>query len=158
MSNQEFIEPAKIGGYGRVEGEPHGGLLGCRFLSRCPPIITLNTIIISVCSPNDYQDNASTIQDGWFFSDFYIFHHLFQGTATEQHWMTCVGPALLIEKYKEYVHGGAINGERRVVLDSSMKDQVKDVLVFSGSDLPEWFLAYVADANKNFNVEKIFFI
>lgn len=143
-----MVEPAEFGGFGRVEGEPYGGLLGQRFQSRCPPAITLETIIIAVCGPNDYHDNASINHDGWFFSDFYLFRHLFRGTAKEQHWMTCVDPATLIKKYKEYAHGDPRTSERRVVLDASMKDDVKDVLVFDGLDLLERFLAYVTNACK----------
>ncbi|MCJ1369532.1 hypothetical protein MMC20_000743 [Loxospora ochrophaea] len=79
------IYPARYGGHGRVEGEIFGGLEDKAFSSCCPPIVTPDTIIVAVCGPNDFEDNAGPEKDGWFFSDFYLFHHLLKGTANEQH-------------------------------------------------------------------------
>lgn len=143
-----LVEPAKYGGIGKNTGEPFGGLQGRVFDSKCPPIVTVDTIVIGVCGPNDYRNNASPESDGWFFSDFYLFHHMLQGTAKEQYWMTCVDPRQLIEKYKEFSHGDPRTNNRRVVLDETMRKDVEDVLVFQEKDLLERFLAYVADASK----------
>ena len=146
--SNELVEPAKYGGIGQNSSEPFGGLQGRVFYSKCPPIVTVDTIVIAVCGPNDYLDNASPTCDGWFFSDFFLFHHMLQGTAREQHWMTCVNPMQLIKKYKEFSHGDPRTSNRRVVLDESMMAAVEDVLVFKEKDLLERFLSYVADASK----------
>ena len=143
----EQVEPAALGGFGKIADLPSGGLQNMRFDSRCPPIVVPATIVIAVCGPNDYADNASPDKDGWFFSDFYLFHHLLQGTAQQQYWLTCVDPATLVKKYRQFVHGDP-RGERRIVLEESMLQQVKDVLVFSPNDLLERFYSYVADACK----------
>lgn len=147
-SSNQLIKPAQFGGHGKQKDRPYGGIADCVINSRCPPVVTLNTIIIAVCGPNDYDDNAGPLRDGWFFSDFFLFHHLFRGTASEQYWMTCVDPRHLIEKYKEYAHGDPRSNDRRVVLDSSMKEDVNDVLVFNGKDLLERFLSYVTNISK----------
>jgi hypothetical protein len=84
---------------GKTEGQLHGSLNGRMFPSQCPPLVTRDTIIIAVCGPNDYRNNAHPDQDGRFFSDFYLFHHLFRGTARKQYWMTCVHPEVLMSKY-----------------------------------------------------------
>ena len=62
--------------------------------------------------------------------------------------MTCVNPEDLIKKYSEFAHGDARTDDRRIVLDASMKDGVKDFLAFTGNDLMEKFLSYVAEASK----------
>ena len=143
-----MIQPAQYGGYGKVEGEPLGGLEDRSFSSRCPPVVTRDTIIIAVCGPNDFENNASPDGDGWLFSDFYLFHHLFRGTAEQQYWMTCVHPRDLVKKYKEYAHGDPRSDNRRIVLDGSMENIFKDILVFNGKDLLEKFLVYITNASK----------
>ena len=148
MAYSASSQPALYGGYGKEDDKPFGGLKDRFFDSRCPPIITTDTIIIAVCGPNDYRSNAHPNADGWFFSDFYLFHHLFRGTAKQQYRLTCVEPEMLIEKYTEYGHGDPRLKDRRIVLDSMMKEEVKDVLVFDEQDLLERFLSYVADASK----------
>lgn len=68
----------------QVEDKAHGVLDGKLLPVLCPSVVTPDTIIIAVCGPNDYLDNAQPNKNGWFFSDFYLFHHLFQGTAKQQ--------------------------------------------------------------------------
>ena len=94
------IYAAAFGGYGKTEGELYGELLDRGFPALCPPAPSVNTTIVAVCGPNDYNGNAGPKQDGWFFSDFYLFHHLFKGTAKTQHWLSCVDPKTLISKYR----------------------------------------------------------
>ncbi|KAL9101423.1 MAG: hypothetical protein Q9163_003315 [Psora crenata] len=87
------------------------------------------------------QGSASPIHDGWFFSDFYLFYHLFRGAGANQLWLTCESPERLVEKYGEYLHGDA--NERRVVLDESMLAQIRhanNTRVFSREGLLEEFL------------------
>ncbi|MCJ1228936.1 hypothetical protein MMC12_005600 [Toensbergia leucococca] len=115
--------------------------------SRCHPVVTSDTIIIAVCGPNDFEDNAHPKRDGCFFSDFYLFHHLFRDTAAHQFWLTCVDPKELAEKYREYAHGDSASGDRRVVLDHGMLDQVQDVHVCCPDDLLDEFLTCVANAS-----------
>lgn len=58
---------------------------------------------------------ASPRNDGWFFSDFYLFHHLFRDAGANQLWVTCEEPNKLVQKYGEYLHGTP--DDCRVVLD-----------------------------------------
>lgn len=74
------LKPTDFGGYGRRAG-PYGGLKGMEFSSRCPPAIKPRTRIIGVCGINDYLNASSPSSDGWFHSDFYLFHYLFSGTG-----------------------------------------------------------------------------
>ena len=62
--------------------------------------------------------------DGWFFSDFFLFHYLFRGLGANQLWLTSENPASLIGKYGQYQHG--IESDRRVVLNEEiLRDAVK---------------------------------
>ncbi|MCJ1407088.1 hypothetical protein MMC19_001158 [Ptychographa xylographoides] len=142
-----MVEPAKYGGYGQVKNELFGGLKGCAYPSLCPPSVTNNTIIVAVCGPNDFKDNASPTNDGWFFSDFFLFYHLLKGTASKQIWMTCVKPEILVNKYKEYVHGNP-RLIRKVVLDAEMVAETQNIDVYPGKDLLERFLATIAGVSK----------
>lgn len=146
-SSSQQRKPAEYAGYGQDPSKPQGGLLDKSFDSRCPPVVTPNTTIIAVCGPNDYDDNANPQRDGWFFSDFYLFHHLFRHTAQKQYWLTCVSPKDLVEKYKELVYGDgdARTENRRIVLDASFAKEVEDVIVFQPHDLLENFLSYITN-------------
>ncbi|MCJ1410049.1 hypothetical protein MMC19_004134 [Ptychographa xylographoides] len=142
------VAPKLHGGYNKQHGEPFNNLEGVVFDSRCPPDVAPDTIIVVVCGPNDFGDNAAPSKDGWLVSKFYMFHHLFRDTATEQHWLTCLDPRDLVEKYKEYVHGNPTTEDRKVVLDNSMLAEVMDVLVVDGNgkDLLDRFPSCLADA------------
>lgn len=147
-SSSKKLQPTQDGEYGQEDNKPQGGLLNKSFKSRCPPIVTPDSTIIAVCGPNDYLGNASPEKDGWFYSDFYLFHHLLRGTAKRQHWLTCVKPQDLIHKYKEYVHGDPRSSDRRVVLDKTFERDLEDVIVFHPNDLLEGFLSYITHACK----------
>lgn len=138
------------------------------FFSFCPPDIQPRTRIIALCGGvNDWHDNASPQEDGWFFPDFYLFHHLLEDTGRDyncrpswsfftgltrqtddlrfsnQLWLTCVDPRTLVSKYGEYVHG-SMNGDRRVVLDDKILERVensKNIRVIPPKDLLKRFLA-----------------
>ena len=131
-----------------MESQAYGGLVDCSFKTRCPPLVTPETIVIAVCGPNDYQQTAAPENDGWFFSDFYLFYHLLRGTAKQQQWLTCVPPKELVRKYKEYAHGDPKSDDRRIVLSENMLKELDDVLIFPPADLLERFLAHVAGATK----------
>ncbi len=145
-SSSKQIQPARDGGYGQEADKPQDGLANKSFRSRCPPMVTPDSIIIAVCGPNDYLGNAAPDKDGWFFSDFYLFHHLFRGTAKQQYWLTCVSPTDLVQKYQEFVHGDPGSSDRRVVLDKTFAKQVDDVLIFHPDELLERFLSYITNA------------
>ena len=60
-----------------------------------------------------------------------------QNTAKGQYWLTCVHSYNLIKEYKEYAHGDPMSDDRRIVLDQTMMEELKDVLVFQPNDLLE---------------------
>lgn len=47
------------------------------FLSAHSSDVPLRSRIVAVCGITDVDNLASPELDGWFFSDFYLFHHLF---------------------------------------------------------------------------------
>ncbi|BAE59995.1 hypothetical protein BDV35DRAFT_382091 [Aspergillus flavus] len=141
------ITPESIPGFhavGRTTGTTED-LKGLSFATTCPPDIGPRTRLIAVCGITDDEDDASPAKDGWFLSDFYLFHYLFSdlhGPTASQIWMTSEKPEDLVRKYKEYVHGDP-RGERRVVLDKSMLpgiEQSGSLRVVSRKDLLERFL------------------
>ena len=150
-SNQMIIHPAQDSGLEDFRADFFMDIKDRSLKSRCPPIVTTDTIIIAVCGANDYMNNAAPGRDGRFFSDFYLFHHLLRGTAEQQTWLTCVDPKYLINKYGEYAHGDQHPGERRIVLGERMLDELRDVNVVESkneSDLLDTFLSHVQDASK----------
>ncbi|KAI9761809.1 MAG: hypothetical protein M1840_001689 [Geoglossum simile] len=151
------INPAEFGGY-NASGDTE-------FPARCPPDVQPRTRIIAVCGANDYKNNASPKNDGWFFSDFYLFHHLFADIGKfdthllswntidtkffiqgiNQIWMTCVNPESLVSEYTEYAHGNCLE-TRRIVLDQTMLPAILsrgDIRVVPPRLLHERFLATV---------------
>ena len=141
------IQSSQFGGHGKSD-EYQEGFINRSFNSRCPPIVTPDTIIVAICGPTDDNDNASPDADGWIFSDFYLFHHLFRGTAKEQHWLSCVSSEELLRSYQEFAHGNPGSDDRRVVLDRSMLGEVDDVITCRPRDILDRFLLCVADASR----------
>ncbi|KAL8927113.1 MAG: hypothetical protein Q9172_001535 [Xanthocarpia lactea] len=93
---------------------------------------------------------ASPQKCGWFFSDFYLFHHLFQGIGANQIWMTCESPDRLVKRYGAYAHGEA-TGDHRIVLDKTLLQQVNkfsNLRVFPSATLLEDFLRTLASEIK----------
>jgi hypothetical protein len=80
----QMLKPTDFGGWGRKKG-PNGGLLDVEFSSRCPPTIEPHTRIVAVCGITDFNNSSSPQEDGWFHSDFYLFHHLFSGLGEFSH-------------------------------------------------------------------------
>ena len=111
---------------------------------------------------------ASPREDGWFFSDFFLFHHLFlglgkdntlarfgesrcqrliSGIGASQRWITSESPRCLVNKYGEYGHGGP-KTDHRVVLNKNMLDQIENdpnLRVFKRADLLEDFIRTLKD-------------
>lgn len=101
--------------------------------------------IIALCRVNDWRDNASPQENGWFLSDFHLFRYLLENSSrcygsskppcspsftgltrrlddfrsSKQLWLTCVDRKTLVSKYGEYVHGN-LNGDQRAVLDDGI--------------------------------------
>lgn len=45
------------------------------FLIHCPLGLPPRDQIVALCAITDWNDDASPCEDGWFVSDFYLFHH-----------------------------------------------------------------------------------
>ena len=141
-------------GSGAIIKDP--ALTGTSFLSRTAiPDVQPNTKIIAVCGITDWHEpgnpdnigDASPQESGWFFSDFYYLHHMFQPMSSDQVWLTCVDPEDAIRKYGQYIHGDpASPADRRVVLDESKLSELHDVRVVPPNDLAERFLSTLKKA------------
>ncbi|KFY82083.1 hypothetical protein V500_10833 [Pseudogymnoascus sp. VKM F-4518 (FW-2643)] len=142
-------------------------LTGKSFLSTCSlPDVQKNTRILGICGITDWnQDNDPKIngrahpkKDGWFFSDFYLFHHLLKDVSSDQIWMTSVDPEYAVDKYGEYIHGDSSPGKigtRRVVLDRSMLSEVKkDLRVVPPKELCDRALSTITDVCRKATDEK----
>ncbi|CAG8146190.1 unnamed protein product [Penicillium salamii] len=93
---------------------------GREFLTHSPPDLPPRHRILAILGTTDIEDQANPNEDGWFVSDFYLFHYLLAPTYPRPHnqiWLTSEDPASLVTKYKEYLHGDS-QGDRRAVLDS----------------------------------------
>ncbi|KAJ5225942.1 hypothetical protein N7468_007167 [Penicillium chermesinum] len=119
------IRPAEFPDFnviGRQNGTK-GELDGREFLTHSPPDLPPRHRILALLGTTDINDQASPKEDGWFVSDFYLFHYLLAPAfpqlppAPNQIWLTCEDPERLVSKYKEYLHGDS-QGDRRAVLDS----------------------------------------
>ena len=117
-----------------------GGVLKAKlnqeFLTHTVPEITPNTVVLGVCGipPED----ASPLEDGWFFSDFFAFNYLLKGLG-RQTWLSSVGPRDLLTEHGEYLHGNPFC-DRKVVLDETIIEELSPVLVLRTSNLRQGFL------------------
>lgn len=130
-------------------------LTGPTFLSTCSiPDIKPNTKVIGICGISDWNakndpslpGTADPHKDGWFFSDFYLFHHLLKDVSSDQIWLTCVSPEIAVKKYTEYVHGDSAPGKvgsRKVVLNKAMLNDLGDVRTIAPNDLLERVLSTI---------------
>jgi hypothetical protein len=126
--------PGQHGGFaqsGDVEQRQFPTVTGKRS-SRCR--------ILAVCGTNDYAGNAAPNEDGWFFSDFFMLHHLLKPVMEDQTWLTCVKPDILVKKYSRYVQGNPKTDDRRVVLDRDMLPDVADVTYVDEKNLLQHLL------------------
>lgn len=145
-SAPERVYPAEFGGYGKKAGLPAeeiGGLKDVSFVSRCPPDLSPSARILAICGTTDHKNDAAPENDGWFLSDFYLFHHLLKGVGVNQIWLTSERPEDLIDKYGPYIHGNPFE-ERREVLNNDLLDDITEsnnVRVVSRRDLCERFIS-----------------
>ncbi|KFY03673.1 hypothetical protein V490_00107 [Pseudogymnoascus sp. VKM F-3557] len=131
-------------------------LTGESFLSHCwLPDVKPNTKILGICGITDWnEENDPTLpgaaapnQEGWHFADFYLFHHMLKGVASDQVWLTCVSPKYAVEKYGRYVYGDYSPkkvGTRRVVLEESKLCELNDVQTVSPESLLDTALATIS--------------
>ncbi|OKL56072.1 hypothetical protein UA08_08591 [Talaromyces atroroseus] len=145
--------PGSVPGFvGRTTGTTQD-LEGLSFPVACPPDIGPKTRLVAVCGCTDEEGQASPEKDGWFLSDFYLFHHLFsrtEGPTPAQIWMTCEEPEDLVHKYTEYAHRDP-KEERKVVLDKSMLPKIQQsgsLRVVSRRDLLERFLSTLREQSR----------
>ncbi|KAJ3941735.1 uncharacterized protein N0V96_008449 [Colletotrichum fioriniae] len=87
------------------------------FVTKTPPNIDDNTVIVAVASP-DLETGVQS-RNGRFLSDFYAFNYLFKGLGHSQTWLTAADPERLLETYGNYLHGNPYQ-EQKVVLSSSL--------------------------------------
>ncbi|QKX58006.1 uncharacterized protein TRUGW13939_05126 [Talaromyces rugulosus] len=146
------IKPYDIEGLntvGRVTGTKED-LKDREFMTACPPDVPPRSRIVAVCGITDYKNRASPAKDGFFFSDFYLFHHLLSpgvGVTPQQIWITSEEPRDLIGKYREYVYGDP-KGGRRVVLNEDMLQQIQvsgTIRVVQRDQLLERFVSTVRE-------------
>ncbi|OBT63976.1 hypothetical protein VE03_06003 [Pseudogymnoascus sp. 23342-1-I1] len=131
-------------------------LTGESFLSNSwIPDVKPNTKIVGICGISDWNEkndpelpgNAAPHREGWYFADFYLFHHLLKEVASDQVWLTCVSPESAVEKYGRYVYGDYTPKkveDRRVVLDESMLGELNDVQTVSPEGLLETTLETIS--------------
>lgn len=102
------------------------------------------TRIVAVCGVTDEMGQANPAMDGWFFSDFFLFHHLLQGLGISQQWCSAEEPQQLIQKYGEYLHGNP-HKPRKVVLNQNMvkAGKLDNFLVFPRGQLKTSFIRTV---------------
>ncbi|KAJ5561365.1 hypothetical protein N7461_000126 [Penicillium sp. DV-2018c] len=132
--------------------------LSCRqFLTHCPPDVPPRHRILALLGVTDIADMAKPQEDGWFVSDFYLFHYLFSQPfpSQTQIWMTCEKPEDLVAKYQEYLHGSSRH-TRRVVLDRARLPDISaagNIRHVQRKDLVERYLstlgAEAAEATRN---------
>ncbi|KAI4191060.1 MAG: hypothetical protein L6R41_000375 [Letrouitia leprolyta] len=93
-----------------------------------PPDIIPKTRILAVCGPK--QSVADPGKDGWFISDFWAFHHLFNGLTPNQCWMHCLDFDQLLSIYPPYLHGNPFK-TRKVVLDRGILAKATNLVKIS---------------------------
>jgi len=147
--------------------------------TRYPPDVTQQTHIVAVCGVSDIEmspegvnvslqeGRGSPKQDGWMFSDFYLWLHLLSGLSKSEKWLTCEDPKHLLDRYIQgdkfngmasgqsltyktrtqyswahgYLHGDPFE-QRRVVLDHGNVDSIRAKLTQTnrGAVLRDTFL------------------
>lgn len=107
------------------------------FVSQTLPDINPNSHIIALVGVNDFDDAASSAEDGWFLGDVYLFNHLFKDLGSSRTWLTCLEPDYLIKKYTEYGHGNSYH-TRRIVLSNDQRPT--DIAVETPERLLDRFL------------------
>ena len=116
------------------------------FVTHTLPDIAQNTRIIGVCGIPEAE--ASPIEDGWFFSDFFLFNHLLKGEGVYQLWISSEGtePSQLMKRFGQEFAPGYLHGDpsitRKVVLSKDLlaKKALTRVRTFAAWELLLKFL------------------
>ncbi|KAF3387453.1 hypothetical protein F1880_001187 [Penicillium rolfsii] len=98
-------------------------LVGREFLTHCPPDLPPRHRILALLGTIDKGDAASPSKDGWFISDFYLFHYLLSLSLprpSNQIWLTCEDPEALVAKYHEYLHSDSAGDRSLRVVPRTM--------------------------------------
>ena len=151
MKQEEYQAHIQVG---RARPSTSSSLADVEFTTLCPPDVQPQSRILAVVGPNDLNDCSSPLADGWFHSDFYLFHYLLRlpkFRSRKQTWLTCVSPKTLVEKYQEFTHGDP-KTDRRVVLDASMLpaiEQSNNIRVVHEKELLDTFLTLLEEESNN---------
>lgn len=139
LQNLNHGKPSTFGGV--VRDPSKVGSKFRQFISHTLPDVAATTRIVAVCGPTDFQDKASPKEDGWFFSDFYLFHHLLRGVGSSQNWITSEEPEYLVQRYHQYLHGNP-HKPRKIVLDQKIVSEGKlgKISVFPRQNLKSNFI------------------
>ena len=118
------IVPGRPETYGGAFKDPR--MAKRTFVTHTVPDVSNNTRIIGVCGITHYDDKDSPAEDGWFFSDFFLFNLLLKGEGAAQTWLCSddCSPYKLIKRWKHQFPGGYLHGDpfntRKVVLDEEI--------------------------------------
>ncbi|KAI9052719.1 hypothetical protein LZ554_002995 [Drepanopeziza brunnea f. sp. 'monogermtubi'] len=118
------LPPSEYSDYGPQRAPP-AALVQYHFLTTSPPDVSSNTRILVVCGISNKPNTgtgegmASPREDGWFYSDMFLYHYLLTGLGANQIYMAPVSIEELVDQYGQYLHGNPYE-ERKVVLDRAM--------------------------------------
>ncbi|KAK2764096.1 hypothetical protein FQN53_007094 [Emmonsiellopsis sp. PD_33] len=119
------------------------------------PDVPWNARIIAICGATDEDDRAAPDEDGWLFSDFFLFHTLLYRRAARQSWITSEDPNVLVARYGEYVHVGRdSDSSRRVVLSEyHLESELRDITVIPWKDMLNTIEIHIASECKQAKVK-----
>lgn len=87
------------------------------------PDVASNLRIIAVCGISEIGGKDAPNEDGWFFSDFFLFNRLLKWEGSSRTWLCSAGctPDQLMNRWRgqEYLHGNPWE-TRKVVLNKSV--------------------------------------
>lgn len=80
------------------------------------------TRILAIYDITKHKNDAALENDGWFLSDFYLFHHLLKKVGVNKIWLTSERPENLIDKYGPYIHVNPFEECREVLNNDLLND------------------------------------
>lgn len=87
---------------------------------------------------------ANPAMDGWFFSNFFLFHLLLQGLGISQQWSSAEEPQQLIHRYGEYRYGNPHKPRKVVLNQKTVKaGKLDNLIVFPRGQLKTRFIRIV---------------
>lgn len=100
------------------------------------------TRIVAVCCITDELGQANPAMEGWFFSDYFLFHHLLQGLGISQHWCTAEAPHLLIGTKNIYMETHTSH-VKSFVIRMVQNGKIGNFTVFPRAELKTRFIRIV---------------